>query len=302
MLKTNLLFFLGLSLSLWGQEVPAAHPAKDLARVGRQILEAQEFAVRDSANQRFLGLLEQYATTPEGFKDELPGVTNMMRLSPKKNKFCLYTWQMPDANYQYQRFGLVVVKTKKSYVATRLQDQLKTLDQPEFKRYQANEWPGAIYYKLLPEGQKRNLYTLLGFAMGEKVHQKIVEVIEVKDNGRVRFGAKIFKVDQYLDKTLRRPPMRLIFKYNADYSVTINWHAEEEKIIMDHLAPPDPKLKGLYQTYGPDFTYDALYWEDNWWHLQERVKFNTGQNNPIVPPKKPTGLPPKKTPPASRNN
>ncbi len=292
--------FLGIALfcslftviSAQGQVLHATVP-EELAKTGRLILESPEFAIRDSANQVFLEKLEAYVTTEKGFEDELKNVTNMMRLTPrKKGKFCIFTWQMPNQKFQYQRFGLVVVKTKKGLVATRLQDRLNTLEQPEFKRFDADEWPGAIYYKLLPEGHNKNHYTLLGFAMGETVHQKIVEVIEVKDNGRVRFGNRMFKIDQYMDKTLRRPPMRLIFKYNAKYSVTVNWHEEEEKIIMDHLAPADPKLKGVYQTYGPDFTYDALYWKDDWWHLQTNVKFNTGQDNPIVPPQKPTDLPP----------
>jgi hypothetical protein len=267
-------------------------PLKQLATVGRLILESPEYAIRDSANRVFTDLLEAYAITNEGYQNPMAEVTNMLRLTPRKGKFCIYTWQMPDSAFHYVRYGLVVVKTKrKGYVSTRLTDKLSTLSDIDFKTYKADEWPGAIYYKLLPDGHTKDFYTLLGFAQGEPLNRKIVEVIEVRDNGKVRFGGKIFKVDEYMDKTLRSPPMRLIFSYNAKYSVTVNWNEKEDKVIMDHLAPADVKLKGVYQTYGPDFSYDALYWKNDWWYLQSNIQFNSGQNNLIVPPNKPTGLP-----------
>lgn len=266
--------------------------ADSLAFKGREILESSEYAIRKENNDWFLQTLKNYVTTDEGFYDELKGVTNMLRLAnDKKDKFRIFTWQMPDSTFKYKRFGLVVVKTKRGYVATVLNDRLEQLTDPEFQILRPTEWPGAIYYNLLPEGQKNSRYTLLGLALGEPLNKKIVEIIEIRNSGKVRFGAKMFYIDQFMDKTLRKPPMRLIMPYSAKYSVTVNWNAEEKKVIMDHLAPPDAKLKGLYQSYGPDFTYDGLYWKKDWWYLESNVQFNTKQDIKAKRAPKPLDLP-----------
>lgn len=263
-----------------------------LAQQGRLILESPEYAVRDSVNRWFGNALERYVKTEAGYDDELKAVTNMLSLRSDDNRFRIFTWQMPDENFQYKRFGLVAVQTEDQGIKiTRLEDKLEDLPEPIFTTFRPKEWPGAIYYEILPEGQKDNYYTLLGFAMGEPVNRKIVEVIEVDDRGRVRFGGKLFRVEDFMDKTYRKPPMRLILSYSSKYSASVKWNAEEEKIIMDHLAPPQANMKGFYQMYGPDFTYDALYWDDGWWHLERDVKFNTGQPVKQAPPPKPDGLP-----------
>lgn len=257
---------------------------------GERILAAPSFAERDSMNEWFLHTLEAYLRTPGNWQDPLSEVRNMIRLSDEET-FAIYTWQMPDSTRRYQRFGLVAVPTEQGVKTHRLIDNLGSLREPMFTVYRPHEWPGAVYYKLLPDGQEEGRFTLLGYAPNPPVHKKIIEVLEIGPRGRVRFGAKQFKVDQWADATLRKPPMRLILQYNAKYSATVNWHEGEEAVIMDHLAPPTPKMKRVYASYGPDFTYDKLYWDDGWWHLKEQVRFDTGQERTIVPPKKPVDLP-----------
>ncbi|QNL47766.1 hypothetical protein H8S90_13130 [Olivibacter sp. SDN3] len=34
---------------------------------------------------------------------------------------------------------------------------------------------------------------------------------------------------------------------------------QSQRIVLDHLAPSDPKLEGDFKFYGPDMSYDA--WE-----------------------------------------
>ena len=41
---------------------------------------------------------------------------------------------------------------------------------------------------------------------------------------------------------------------------------------MDHLAPQDASMKRMYSFYGPDFTYDALYWNKGHWKLEEQIE------------------------------
>lgn len=268
----SLLFLLctGVSFLALGQE-PKSIPSQ-LQHSGRQILQADQYALRDSSNQFFREQLEGFLATEEGYAHPLDSVTNMLQIRGPRDKFRLFTWQMPNRDFELERFGLIAVKQKDTILITRLHDALDELSELQFGTYGPDEWPGALYYRLLPEGQKGRRFTLLGYAPGEHYHRKIVEVLNIRDDGSVRFGGKIFRVEKYQDRVLNRPPMRLLFTYSADYSATVHWDEQQDKVIMDHLAPPSEKMKGLYRTYGPDFTYDALYWEDGWWHLEKEVE------------------------------
>lgn len=261
-----------------------------LASEGRQILEHPEYQERRQSNLRFMDQLASYVATETGFNDALGAVNNMLRLE-LGNEIRIYSWQMPDSLYRYVRYGLVAVAMKDTIVITRL-EEVQDVEDMQFRKLKASDWYGAIYYEAIPERKKNpRFYTLLAFAPGEEVNEKYVDVMEIDKKGRPVFGAKVFHIDQFMDKTLSKPPMRLILKYGGDYAASVRWDEDESLIIMDHLSPPDAKLKGVYRMYGPDMSYDALRWDKKWWYLDEEVKFNTGQKIEIRPPDKPLDLP-----------
>ncbi len=287
-MRIFLLIFL-FSLSLDG--LKGQVDLNELAKVGRQILDSPEFAVRDSSNRYFKKQLKAFLAEDDNYKLELKELTSMIRVADPSDKVAFYTWQMPDENFKYHRFGIAVVETKKGPVVTELIDALEDIPNLQERILKPEEWPGALYYKLIPLKGEKDKFTLLGYASGEKTHKKIIEAIEIKHNGGIRFGAKIFRVDDWQDKILKKAPYRLVLEYGSKYAVTVRWNEKEERIIMDNIGPPEPKMKGLYFMYGPDFSYNALYWEDDWWHLINKVNFNTGQQIEFRPPSQPTGLP-----------
>lgn len=292
-MKYSLLFLFALPFFSFGQEVSSS-PEKFLAETGKDILANSEYAKRQAACDTFLVVLKNYIGTEEGYNDPLKSVTSMLRLE-YEDEFRIYTWQMPDASFKYVKYGLVAAETRKGIVVTVLTDGSRMMMEPEYKNLKPEEWYGAIYYKLIPTGKKRNpTFTLLGFAPDETLNHKIVDVIEIDNRGRPRFGDKVFHFDEFMDKTYRKAPQRIILSYGGKYAASVRWNDEKEMIIMDHLSPPDNKLKGVYSAYGPDMSYDALVWEKDWWHLETEVKFDSRQNVPIVPPNKPTDLPPGK--------
>ncbi len=290
-----LLFMLSLpAFSLLAQELEAPATVEELSATGRIILEHSEFATRDSANRHFTELLKNYVATEAGYQDPMKPVTNMLRLNEEKGNFNIYTWQMPDSTFTYRQYGLVAAPNGRGEIeVTDLVDAKASLEEPEFRTLKAQDWYGAIYYDMVPVKKNgKKIYTLLGFIPGKEMNRKVVDVISVDRRGRPKFGAKVFYIENFMDQTYRKAPMRLILSYSGDYSASVRWNKEKEMIIMDHLVPPDPKMKGVYQLYGPDMSYDGLEWEDDWWHLRSEVKFNSGQDVPIVPPSKPSGLPP----------
>lgn len=284
-------FLLLISIPFWSFS-QFAHEEDFLARTGREILENPEYEKRLAAADTFMSVLQGLVGTDKGFDYPFSKVSNMLRLT-YEDEFRIFTWQMPDSNWNYIKFGLVASQTKKGIEVTELIDNSTSIMQPEFRQLKADEWYGAIYYQIVPVGKGKDLqFTLLGYIPGQKEHQKVIDVIEIDRRGRPRFGARIFHLDKLEDKTYRKPPFRLVLRYGAKYSASVRYIPEEEMIVMDHLSPPDAKLKGVYSTYGPDMSYDALIWKKDWWYLEEQVKFNSKQRVPIIPPNKPTDLPP----------
>jgi hypothetical protein len=258
-----------------------------LLKSGALILSHPQLAVRDSANTVFLQTLVQFLETKEGFEHPLDTVKNMLRLSDPKGEVVICTWQMPDAQYVYKRFGVVAALDNRGEVrVTVLEDAAEALgDDAAFKILRSDKWFGALYYKILPvKKDGETLYTLLGYAPGKKLNQKVVEVLSIDFRGKPRFGDKIFRIEAFEDALYKKPPMRLILKYTPHHTASLSWNEKEQMIIMDHLSPPDVSQRGQYQYYGPDFSYDGLVWENDWWELKEQVRFNSGQNIQIRPP------------------
>lgn len=279
-------------LCLFGWSASAQQNIDEMIEQGRKTLMEPAYEDRKAALSIFKKQLKDFISTEEGFQHSLKDVGNVMRLS-LGDEAAIYTWQVPDSTFQYRRYGLVAALRKGEVVITELEEQHNPM--ATFQQLKAENWYGAIYYEAIPvEKGRKAYYTLLGFAKGKRINEKIIDVVEVDRRGRPRFGAKIFRVQEWQDQSFQRAPMRLILKYGGDISASVKWNEEEEMIVMDHLSPPDEKLKGVYQEYGPDMSYDGLEWEDDWWHLREEVRFETGQEIPIVPPDKPTDLPPAK--------
>ncbi len=279
--------------TLWAR---AQNTANELAALGRSILEEPAYVDRLAANEQFTEKLMAYVASSQGYNDELSEVTNMMRLQIP-DAFTIYSWMMPDSAFKYEHLGLVVGISKKGErVITLLQNARKTIEEPQYQLLSATHWFGAVYYQVVPKKKKRRkkqkkVFTLLGYAPDDQINQKIVEVITIDKKGKPTFGAKIFKLDEFMDLRLRQPATRLVLQYNGDYSASVKWNEEEKMIIMDHLSPADDRLKGVYQTYGPDMSYDGLRWEKGWWVLEKEVDFNSGQDVKIIPPNKGRGLP-----------
>lgn len=260
-----------------------------MVQVGPIILKHPEFAERDSANRIFTQALAAFLQDDEGFEQPLDILTNMIRLSDSKNEVVICTWQMPDANFIYKRFGIVAAEGRRKKIEiTILEDKLLEMgDEAAFKYLRPSDWFGALYYKMIPQKEDgEEFYTLLGYAPNKVLNRKVVEVMTIDNRGRPRFGKKVFLIERFQDELYRKPPMRLVMKYSPNLVASLKWNAVEEMIVMDHLSPPDGTLKKQFTMYGPDFSYDGLVWRKGWWELKEQIEFNSQQRVIIRPPAK----------------
>jgi len=132
-----------------------------------------------------------------------------------------------------------------------------------------DKWYGAQYYRIIPVtyNVKTPYYVLLGWKGNTiKSTKKVIEVLHFKD-GKAVFGMPVFDGDA--DKPQQK---RVIFEYARQASMTMNYMAQDNTIAFDHLAPPDPRMKGKFDQYGPDMSYDGYKLVNGRWKLQEDLK------------------------------
>jgi hypothetical protein len=64
---------------------------------------------------------------------------------------------------------------------------------------------------------------------------------------------------------------------------------EQNLIVFDHLAPPDPKMKDKPDTFGPDLSYDGYKLKEGKWVFVENLDMRNipqPEDVDIIDPKK----------------
>ncbi len=187
-------------------------------------------------------------------------------LKSEDKKLLVLTWgtDFSDGTYKYWGFLAYKAKKKDKTLIFKLTDQSDKIPNPEKAILNPQKWYGCIYYEIITEKQGKNVfYTLLGWDGNNLLTtKKIIEILTFK-NDKPKFGG-VFELP---DKRVRR----VIFEYSQQAVMTLRWEPKLKMIIFDHLAPSEPKFVGLYQYYGPDFSYDGLYFKKGKWLIKEDI-------------------------------
>jgi hypothetical protein len=94
--------------------------------------------------------------------------------------------------------------------------------------------------------------------------KKLIEIVHFDSNDQPVFGAFMFKNKE-------KNIARVIFEYSAQANMGLMYDEKKGMIVYDHLSPFRPSLKGKYQFYGPDFSYDGLKFEDGIWNTYHDI-------------------------------
>jgi hypothetical protein len=103
-----------------------------------------------------------------------------------------------------------------------------------------------------------------------KSNKKVIEVLSFK-NDRPVFGHTVFDGN---GKTRKR----VVFEYTRQASMLLNYDEDQHLIVFDHLSPPDKKLTGKYDFYGPDLSYDGYRFTNGRWRYVENLDM---KNKPV---------------------
>ncbi|MCH8555379.1 MAG: hypothetical protein LAT76_09485 [Schleiferiaceae bacterium] len=254
--------------------------------LGKHMIEAPTEDQRREYQETFDGLLYEALLSDDAMTADFSAIRNVSSITSPDNNFRIFTYLMPLKGGRNHFYGFLLQETgKRIFEVITLEDNAYLLEEPEYKQVEADSWYGAIYYDIIKVKQGKSVYyTLLGFHPDlSNVHQKVVDVLWFEGD-EPQFGASIFMIENFNDRRYYKAPQRLIMKYKNEVTASIRHEEKNKRILIDHVSPPDAALKGFYDNYGPDFTYDALIWRKKGWELETDVSITS---DIITPPNNP---------------
>ena len=135
----------------------------------------------------------------------------------------------------------------------------------ESRSYRVDDWPGAIYYDLiLTHDGKTPVYTLLGWeGANAQVTRKVMETMVIS-NDIIRIGVPYLNRPDGIRK-------RHVLEYSDELQATLRYEPDNNRIVLDRLAPSDPSLAGATAFYGPTMTYDEYVWKGEKWEFSSNI-------------------------------
>lgn len=216
-------------------------------------------------NQEFKDYLLETLLIPESYNYNFPKLKTIGIIdSPDKN-FRIVNWNVQLEDESNLFFGFIVRKgNKKKNKIIELINKNIVYEMPTDVIQESN-WYGALYYKIIPSKKgKKDMYTILGWrSNGNISYMKLIDVLQINGN-HIKLGANIFQ-------TKSEKLKRIVLEYSKKASVTVRYEPKLERIVFDHLSPESPSMKGLYEYYIPDMSYDAYIFENENWVLKEDV-------------------------------
>ncbi len=289
MLKNSLFALLLLSLTAAAQS-----NEQSLQRLGNAYLLPSNASSADSLAEVFADSLWSFISINKNYGKTLPSVRNLSVQLPADQSFALYTWIVPQPNGGFTYHGFLWNPDWKGPKRIVLEDY--GTEDAAYRWLKGGSWVGGICYDIITKKSKgKKVYTLLTFRPGRSYHTKYIDAVELGSSRKqLHFGSRIFNIRSNGDERYARRPYRIQFRYNSALSAAVRWDGKHAGIICDHLAPSKENLKEKWFSYGPDFSYDRVYWEKGKWQIQEA--YPLVQNLEVAPTngRVPTTLDPRK--------
>ncbi|MCT4616112.1 MAG: hypothetical protein N4A49_14710 [Marinifilaceae bacterium] len=243
-----------------------AQESQDVKKIKNLIQDVDNLNISDESRIQYADSISLYLNnilkTPNSFEYNFMGLNRVKIISSSDQKIRLFSWgfKLSDGKWRYY---CIIQKRNKNNITVHNLIHSKTLLKRE-SVYTAKSWYGALYYNIIPYAKKYpNRYFLVGWDGNiDNYQRKILEVIDFDQDNNITIGVKSIKSNNRYLK-------RIIFNYSTKTVMNINY--KKNKFIFDHLAPSQPKYKGYYEFYGPDFSYDSLEKHKNEWEIKQNI-------------------------------
>jgi hypothetical protein len=240
------------------------------------IVNAEEPNERFRADSNFIRMLVRSLKIPNSFYFPFDSLQTISKLYAPDSSFRIFTWQIKKDVYEFWQRGAIQMRTPDgSLKLFPLHDVSMFSKKPQDSVRSANNWIGAIYYRIIQKNFKgRNIYTLLGFDdFSINSNKKWMEVLTFDEQGQPVFGGPYFSFRNDSAKASKRETDRFYIEYKKEASTTFNYDSSLNMIVYDHLISEtdEPARK---ESYVPDGDYEGFSWTNGQWLHVPKV-FNT---------------------------
>lgn len=214
-------------------------------------------------NNQLKKYLENYLLTAPFDEPEIDSVNFLSVLKSDDKRIKVFTWLMTNQNGTTTHFGFV--QKFEDNMVDSLYFLLDSKDENInhfFQQYSKDNWFGAIYYSIKTVEKSGSFYyVLLGYDPKD-IHsnRKVIDVLSIDNSRNLLFGLPVFKQGKSY-------AYRVVFEFTERASMMLRYDEKYDMIIFDHLSPISNEYGGNPKFYGPDFSHDALKFEDGYWLL-----------------------------------
>ena len=242
---------------------------------------------RYNASFKLIKTLVSALKIPYSFNFPFDSLKSISIQSSSDKRFRIFGWHVMNNDGSYRYYGTIQMnKPDGKLELFPLIDYTSVFKNPSDSATTHDKWFGAQYYKIISVLNNVPIpyYVLLGWKGNTiKSTKKNIEILYFKD-GKAHFGMPVFDGDP--DNLKKK---RIIFEYDRRASMFLNYEPTTNTIVFDHLAPPDPQLKGKFELYGPDFSYDGFKLVNGRWKFITDLELKnnpTDQDDKFNDPKK----------------
>jgi hypothetical protein len=238
-----------------------------LKSLADDIVNAPEPNQRFRADSSFIRMLVRSLKVPHSFYYPFDSLLTISKLYAPDSSFRIFTWQIKKDVYVFLQRGAIQMRTADgSLKLFPLHDVSMFSKKPQDSVRGANNWIGAIYYRIIQKNVKgKNIYTLLGFDdFTINSNKKWMEVLTFNEQGQPVFGGPYFSFKDDSAKASKKEVDRFFIEYKKEAVTTFNYDSSLNMIVYDHLVSEtdEPNRK---ESYVPDGDYEGFVWQNGQW-------------------------------------
>lgn len=256
---------------------PAQVWLDSLKSISHHVINDNSEPERYNSSYRFIKTLVSALKMPRSFNMNFDSLKTISVQTSPDRSFRIFSWHVMNNDGSYRYYGTIQMNNPEGKLEMfPLVDYTPAIKNPGDTLTGNDKWFGAQYYRIIPVtyNVKQPYYVLLGWK-GNTVRstKKVIEILYFKE-GKAHFGMPVF--DGSPENAGKK---RVIFEYARQASMVLNYDAQTSTIVFDHLAPPDQKLEGRYELYGPDFSYDGFKLINGRWRFMPDLKLKNPPTN-----------------------
>ncbi len=225
---------------------------------------------RFDADSMLTRLLVRALKVPNSFYYTFDSLQTISKLYAPDSSFKIFTWQMVINENIIRQHGAIQMRTfDGSLKLYPLIDKSDVVINAVDTIANNKGWIGAVYYNIVQtKSSNQNYYTLIGYDEGNiRSSKKIIEVVHFNNDEPI-FGGRYFSFEE--DSVFKTSIGRYIMEYKKEYGPKLNYDAEMDMIVVEHLVSESNEPKKKWTLVG-DGDYEGFKWKNGKWVHVEKI-------------------------------